>query len=66
MTEKDLDKIIDKAPAKKVRECLKEIVSLWFVENNIADFNKELNSDTFEAVTSCLHIHGFCPPETGE
>jgi hypothetical protein len=63
MLEKDLDKKIDKAPEVKVRECLKIIASLWFVKDGVADFNKELDSDTIEAVTGELHRFGFCPKE---
>ena len=63
MTEKELDTIIDKAPEKKVRECLKEIATLWFVKNGIATFDKELDSDSLEAVTGALHTRGFSPQE---
>lgn len=75
MLEKDLDKLIDKAPASKVRECLKQITGAWFAidpqdqghkafgGSRKLDFNKELNSDTLEEVTSTLHTFGFCPPE---
>lgn len=63
MTEKDLDNKIDKAPEAKVKQCLKIIASLWFVEDGKATFNKELNSDTIEAVTGELHRFGFSPKE---
>jgi hypothetical protein len=74
MTERELDKKIDKAPIEKVRHCLKLIVSEWFIEDTYplkagservrtVNFNKELNSDTIEAVTTTLHTFGFCPPE---
>lgn len=72
MTEAQLDALIDKAPADKVRQCLKYIVSEWFVEESYpveagaervrtVNFDKELNSDTLEAVTSTLHTFGFSP-----
>jgi hypothetical protein len=63
MTEKDLDKLIDKAPAKKVRECLKEIASLWFVESGKTSFEKVIDGDIIEAVTGALHTRGFSPRE---
>lgn len=74
MTEKELDAKIDKAPEDKVKQCLKIIASLWFVEESYpltpgsertrkASFNKELNSDTLEAVTGELARFGFCPPQ---
>jgi hypothetical protein len=65
MTEKQLDVLIDKASEKKVKACLKQIVSIWFVEDDTREvnFDKELNSDTLEAVTSTLQTMGFCPPE---
>jgi hypothetical protein len=72
MTERELDNLIDKAPAEKVRQCLKYIVGEWFVEDSYpleagaervrtVNFDKELNSDTLEAVTSTLQMYGFCP-----
>ena len=72
MTEKELDQKIDKAPAEKVRQCLKYIVGEWFVEESYplvagservrtVNFDKELNSDTLEAVTTTLHTFGFSP-----
>lgn len=72
MTERELDAKIDRAPIEKVRQCLKYIVSEWFVEESnpmkagaervrTVNFDKELNSDTLEAVTSTLHTYGFCP-----
>jgi hypothetical protein len=67
MNEKKLDAKIDRAPAEKIRQCLKYIVGAWFVErngkNSTVNFNKELNSDTLEEVTTILHTFGFCPPE---
>ena len=68
MTEQQLDLKIDKAPEKKVRECLKEIASLWFVVQEgfsprLATFNKEIDGDIIEAVTGALHTRGFCPPK---
>jgi len=63
MTESELDTKIDKAPEAKVKQCLKIIASLWFVEEGQANFNKELDSDTIEAVTGELHRFGFCPKE---
>lgn len=63
MLEKDLDKKIDKAPEVKVRECLKIIASLWFVKDGVADFDKELDSSIYDAVTGELQRFGFCPPE---
>ena len=63
MTENELDVKIDKAPEAKVKQCLKIIASLWFVEEGQANFDKELNSDTFEAVTGELARFGFCPPQ---
>ena len=68
MTEKQLDALIDRAPAEKVRLCLKYIISEWFVEREYkkpgkVNFNKELNSDTLEAITTTLHTFGFCPKE---
>ena len=75
MTEKELDAKIDKAPIEKVRQCLKYIVGEWFVEESYplkpgtervrtVNFDKELNSDTLEAVTSTLHTFGFSPKES--
>jgi hypothetical protein len=75
MTEKELDRKIDKASADKVRQCLKRIVGEWFVEEKYplkagserertVNFNKELNSDTLEAVTAILHTFGFNPKES--
>lgn len=72
MTEQELDDKIDKATAEKVRQCLKYIVAEWFVEESYpmkagaervrtVNFDKELNSDTLEAVTSTLHTFGFSP-----
>jgi hypothetical protein len=72
MTERELDQKIDKAPAKKVRECLKEIASLWFSDRNncpnpmdfgTATFDKPIDGDIIEAVTGALQSKGFCPPE---
>jgi hypothetical protein len=62
-TVQELDKIIDSAPEKKVRMALKQIAYQWWGVGDQLDFNKELNSDTLEAVTSILHINGFCPKE---
>lgn len=66
MTEKDLDAIIDKAPVKKIRQCLKYIVGEWFVEEDsgtrTVNFDKELNSNSLAAVTDILCSFGFCPP----
>ena len=65
MTEAQLDNLIDKAPVEKVRQCLKYIVGEWFVEGTgterTVNFDKELNSDTLEAVTGTLHTFGFSP-----
>ena len=72
MTEQELDALIDNAPEAKVRECLKYIVTEWFVEEDYplmdgaekvrtVNFEKELNSDTLEAVTLTLHTFGFSP-----
>jgi len=72
MTEKELDALIDNAPEAKVRMCLKYIVTEWFVEENYplmnvaervrtVNFEKEINSDTLEAVTLILHTFGFSP-----
>jgi hypothetical protein len=74
MTERQLDAKIDNAPEEKVRACLKIIASLWFVEESYplkagserittVSFDKELNSDTLEAVTAELHRFGFSPKE---
>jgi hypothetical protein len=75
MTERELDLIIDNAPERKVRECLKEIASLWFVARDmagrkyspegsgIATFDKPIDGDIIEAVTGALHTHGFSPKE---
>jgi hypothetical protein len=63
VTEKELDKKIEKAPEAKVRQCLKIIASLWFVENKRANFDKDIDGDVIEAVTGELHRFGFCPPE---
>jgi hypothetical protein len=63
MTEKDLDKLIDKAPVEKVRECLKEIATLWFVEDGIATPDKKVDSDVIMYVTESLDRHHFCPKE---
>lgn len=64
MTEKELDVKIEKAPIEKVRQCLKIIVSLWFVEEGgEAHFDKDISGDIIEAVTCELHRFGFCPPE---
>jgi hypothetical protein len=68
MTEKELDQKIDKAPIEKVRQCLKIIASLWFVEEGdddkgYASFDKPITGDIVEAVTGELHRFGFCPPE---
>jgi hypothetical protein len=63
MLEKDLDKKIDKAPEIKVRECLKIIASLWFVKDGEANFNKDLDSSIYDAVTGELQRFGFCPKE---
>jgi hypothetical protein len=63
MTEKELDKRIDKAPEQKVRQCLKIIASLWFVENGKASFDKPVSGDIIEAVTGELHRFGFSPKE---
>lgn len=67
MMEYELDSKIDKAPAKKVRECLKQIIGAWFVEDDedrTVNFDKELNSDTLEDVTGILHTFGFSPKES--
>lgn len=74
MTEKELDALIDKASIKDVRQCLKYIVSEWFVEEDYpmepgaervrtVNFDKELDSDSLQMVTETLHTFGFCPPE---
>lgn len=63
MTEKQLDQRIDKAPEIKVRQCLKIIASLWFVENGKASFDKPIDGDIVEAVTGELHRFGFSPKE---
>lgn len=62
--EKELYDKIDRAPEEKVRNCLKIITSLWFVEGGVASFDKELNCDTFMAVTDELYRFGFCPSES--
>jgi hypothetical protein len=64
-TVKELNKIIDSAPEKKVREVLKQIAHEWWVVGKKLDFDKELNSDTLEAVTTILHTNGFCPVYKG-
>lgn len=75
MTEKQLDALIDKAPVEKIRQCLKYIVAEWFIEEKYplkagserertVNFNKELSSDTLEAVTGTLHTFGFSPKES--
>jgi hypothetical protein len=63
MTEKELDARIDNAPVEKVRACLKEIATLWFVEDGVAHFEKHIDSDITEAVTGALHTRGFSPKE---
>jgi hypothetical protein len=63
MTEKQLDDKIDKAPEQKVRQCLKIIASLWFVESGKATFDKSINGDIIEAVTGELHRFDFSPKE---
>lgn len=63
MTEKELDRIIDKAPEQKVRQCLKIIASLWFVESGKASFDKPIDGDITEAVTGELQRFGFSPKE---
>jgi len=61
---KELDKLIDSAPENKVREVLKQIAFEWWaVSTTKLDFDKELNSDTLEYVTTILHTNGFCPKE---
>lgn len=68
MDEKQLYSLVENASEYKVRSCLKSILSSWFVEEDEdetrkVNFNKELDSDTLEEVTTILHVHGFCPPE---
>ena len=40
-----------------------EIASLWFVKDGEANFNKDLNSSIYDAVTGELQRFGFCPKE---
>jgi len=63
MKEKELDALIDKAPAKKVRECLKQIATLWFIEDGKASLEKKVDSDVIMYVTESLTHHGFAPKE---
>jgi hypothetical protein len=72
MTEKKLDDLIDKASEEKVRQCLKQIVGEWYVEDTFplkagaekirtVNPDKELNSDTIAYVSEILQAHGFYP-----
>ena len=62
---KELNCLIKCAPEKQIREVLKQICKEWWVVGKKLDFDKELNSDTLEAVTTVLHTNGFCPEYKG-
>jgi HEPN domain-containing protein len=65
MTKNELYAKIDKAPEEEVRECLKQIITQWFVERyGRVAFDKPLGSDTIEDVTGILNTFGFCPNES--
>jgi hypothetical protein len=59
----ELNKRILEASPAKVRHVLISICAEWWVKKGKLDFDKELNSDTLEAVTTILHTNGFCPDE---
>lgn len=61
-TETDLDKAVDALPETEVRDALKQIASLWFLEDDSSlNFDKELGSDHLEAVTQILSGRGIYP-----
>lgn len=64
-TVKELDQIIVSAPEKQVQAVLLQIAHEWWVVGKKLDFDKELNSDTLETITTVLHTNGFCPEYEG-
>jgi hypothetical protein len=63
-TEQDLDAAVDTLPESEVRTIVKQIATLWFVEEDATlNLDKELGSDHLEAVTQALTSRGIRPTE---
>lgn len=63
-TENDLDAAVDTLPIDECRMIVKQISTLWFVEDDgTLNIDKELGSDQIEAVTQALTSRGIRPRE---
>lgn len=61
-TEQDLDNAVEALTEAEVRQIVKQIATLWFVEEDGSlNLNKELGSDHLEAVTQALTSRGIMP-----
>ena len=64
MTERELLLKVGCAHQDKVRDVLKEILKVWYVEDDgEVNLDKELGSDELGDVTNILEKAGFTPKE---
>ena len=61
-TEADLDAAVDALPEAEVREIVKQLATLWYVEKDGSlNLDKKQNSDTLEAISQALTSRGIMP-----